>query len=420
MNIKQVKKLNIPLAPGCYQFFNIKKEILYIGKAAKLKSRVLSYWRPGTELSIIKQKMVKEIDKIKIIECTSEMEALLLEANLIKKHRPHYNILMRDDKRYAYIKVSTEEKWPKIHQTRKIDNAGTFFGPFTSGIAIKTILKTLRDIWPHRSCRIMPKKPCLYYHINKCPGMCAGYISEDEYKKTINKILKFLSGNLNNEIKKIKTKIELLKKENNQEKANKLKYELINTEKILNQTQIISKMDKFTSDVIELAKILNLKKIPKRIEGYDIAHTFGKEIVGSMVVFENGEANKNEYRKFKIKNNREEINDTKMLKEIIMRRFNNDWKKPDLILVDGGKAQLNATISALQKSKINCLAMSISKGKGLRSAIAPDRLYFPKEKEPLILNLNSPALHILKRIRDEAHRFAIEFHKKRRSKLFMQ
>ena len=419
MDLSAVKELNIPQSPGCYKYFNNKDKIIYIGKAANLRSRVFSYWRKSTDHSGMKQKMMKEINKVKIIECSSEMEALLLEANLIKKHKPHYNILMRDDKRYGYIKISTEEAWPRIYQTRTIDNTGTYFGPFTSGEGIKIILKELRNIWPYRTCRALPKRACLYYHINKCPGMCNNHITKTEYKKTITKIIEFLDGGQKRIIKNLESVIKRKElKTNNPETPTtliNLKHELFLIKKILEETRLLSKMDKFAADVIELAKILGLKKVPKRIEGYDIAHIFGKNIVGSMVVFEDGEPNKNEYRKFKIKDATDEINDTKMLKEVLERRLNNDWPLPDLILVDGGKAQLNAINIILKKFKLNILAISISKGKGLRSAAAPDRLHFTGEIKPLELNLNSPALHILKRIRDESHRFAITFHRKTRS-----
>ncbi|MBL7057779.1 excinuclease ABC subunit UvrC [Patescibacteria group bacterium] len=417
MNLAQIKKISIPTTPGCYQYLNSKKEIIYVGKAANLKSRIFSYWHTSANHSLMKQKMMQEIKEVKIIECDSEMEALLLEANLIKKIQPYYNILLRDDKRYSYIKISTEEEWPRIFQTRTIDNSGRYFGPFTSGEAVKIILKTLQDIWPYRSCRALPKKPCLYFHINRCPGMCANHTTPDKYKKTVNKIISFLNGEQKKIIKSYESKIKKQKSGDNFEKLNR---ELFLIKKILEETKLLSKMDKFSADVVELAKILGLKKIPKRIEGYDIAHIFGRDIVGSMVVFENGEPNKNEYRKFKIKEAQDEINDTKMLKEILTRRFNHDWAPPDLILVDGGKGQLNAIISILNKLKLGTLAISISKGKGLRSAAAPDRLYFPGQSQPLELNLNSPALHILKRIRDESHRFAIEYHRKIRGKRILQ
>ena len=196
-----------------------------------------------------------------------------------------------------------------------------------------------------------------------------------------------------------------------------MKYQLLNINKILLEANPIGLGDKYAADVIELAKVLGLKKVPQRIEGYDIANIFGREAVGSMVVFEDGAPNKSEYRKFKI--GQFKANDVKMLKEVISRRLNNDWQLPDLIIIDGGKGQLNAVLSILKKNKLDIPTISISKGKGMRSASAPDKLFFPKEKKPLELSLNSPALHLLKRVRDEAHRFAITYHRKLRKKKFL-
>jgi len=450
-HVDQLKKLNIPKSPGCYQFLDKLGKIIYIGKAANLQSRVFSYWQKSSNHSPAKYSMMKQICKIEWIETESEIEALLLEANLIKKHQPQYNIVMRDDKRYVYIKVSTEEDWPRVFMSRQIDKSGRYFGPFVSTENVKMILKVIRKIWPYRSCRALPKgeKACLYYSLNKCPGMCINKISHKEYKSTIKHIINFLEkGKINQ------------------------KLDDINIKNILAQANPISLSNKYAADVIELAKVLGLKKVPQRIEGYDIANIFGKAAVGSMVVFNDGTPNNSEYRKFKIKIGQGEANDVKMLKEVLIRRFNkrprqnnsytcitsscrlylknpskypdtlqnfsnkpdinlcakcksyfvadtNNWLLPDLIIVDGGKGQLNAALSVLKKAKLDIPTISISKGRGLRSSVAPDKLFFPGEKKPLELSLNSPALHLLKRVRDEAHRFAISYHRKLRKKSFL-
>ncbi|MCX6799683.1 MAG: GIY-YIG nuclease family protein, partial [Candidatus Falkowbacteria bacterium] len=312
MNLEKLKKLNIPEIPGCYQYFNTQGEIIYIGKAANLKSRIFSYWQKNSDLSLLKTKMLEEIERIKWIDCGSEMEALLLEANLVKKNQPSYNILLRDDKRFAYIKISNEEVWPRIYSTRSLDKSGHYFGPFTSGESIKIILKAIRRIWPYRSCRTLPKRPCLYYHVAKCPGMCANHITPADYQKIIKKIITFLEGGQRQIISQYEAQIVKLIKSKKAQEAETLIHELFNIKKILEQTNLISKMEKFSSDVIELAKVIGLSKIPQRIEGYDIAHIFGKSTVGSMVVFEKGEHNTNEYKKFKLENANREIDDTKM------------------------------------------------------------------------------------------------------------
>jgi len=428
MNLKKLKQLNIPKSPGCYKFKDKNSEIIYIGKASDLRSRILSYWRKSAEHSPAKYSMLKQVEKVKWIETDSEIEAMLLEANLIKKYQPQYNVVFRDDKRFIYIKIATEDNWPRISITRKLDKSGKYFGPFASTEAVKQTLRAIRKIWPFRTCARLPKKTCLYYRINKCPGMCENKISSANYNKIIQQIIYFLAGKKNKIIRKIKEqiknhelkmhshKIGSVKYNNLQDKFKYLKYQLFNLNKTLEYTNILSLGEKYATDVVELAKLITLPRVPQRIEGYDISNIFGKQAVGSMVVFSQGEANKNEYRKFKIKIGQGEANDVRMLKEVLLRRFNNDWPQPDLIIIDGAKAQLNTTLRVLKKIKLKIPTIAISKNKGLRSANAPDKLFFPGEKKPLELPLASPALHLIKRVRDEAHRFAISYHRQLRKK----
>ncbi|MDD5291481.1 MAG: excinuclease ABC subunit UvrC [Patescibacteria group bacterium] len=425
MDINGIKKLNIPASPGCYQFLDKAGKIIYIGKAANLKNRVLSYWQKSADLTPAKEAMLLEVKKIKWVETESEIEALLLEANLIKKHQPKFNVVLRDDKRFTYIKISTEEDWPRVFMTRKLEKSGRYFGPFTSVQAVGETLRIIRKIWPFRSCRRLPKKVCLYFRIGKCPGVCEAKISKNEYKKIIRQISLFLEGR----------KKEVVKQMGGEIKRNKdntfLKYQLLSLNKILAHANILSLGDKYAADVIELAKILSLPKVPERIEGYDISNIFGREAVGSMAVFSGGEPEKNEYRKFKIKINPGLANDVGMLKEVLERRFKHtspptpllnrrgeNWPLPDLIIIDGGKAQLNMALRILKKFKLDISAIAVSKGEGRRSAQAPDKIFFAGEGKPLELPLASPALHIIKRVRDEAHRFAIAYHRKLRKKAF--
>ncbi|MDD5527447.1 MAG: excinuclease ABC subunit UvrC [Patescibacteria group bacterium] len=426
MNLDKVKKLNIPTGPGSYQYYNKASTIIYVGKAANLRSRVLSYWRESSDLAPDKRQMLAEIREIKWVETDTEIEALLLEANLVKKYQPKYNVMLKDDKRYAYIKISLEDQWPRVFLTREIDKQGKYFGPFLSAESVKEVLKIIRYIWPFRSCSTLPRRACLYYRIGKCPGMCQYPIDHSEYLKTVSEITSFLEGrrreverNLKLEIRKLESSANRTEMEEN--KLAMLNYRLFSLEKVLANSRILTVGEKYAADVIELAKTLNLPKIPQRIEGYDISNIFGKEAVGSMVVFAAGEPEKNEYRKFKIKGLtaqgiRLKADDTGMLKEILERRFHNDWPRPDLIIVDGGKGQLNACLSILKKLKLDIPIIAVSKGEGLRSAHAPDKIFFPGMRTPLLLPLASPSLHIIKRVRDEAHRFAIGFHRQRRSK----
>ena len=439
MNLTQLKQLDIPRSPGCYFFLDKQNTIIYIGKAADLRSRVLSYWQKGAGHTPAKYSMLKRVADIQWTPVDTEIEALLLEANLIKKHQPPYNVALRDDKRYIYIKISTEETWPRVYMTRTIEQSGKYFGPFTSAEAVKQTLKVIRQIWPYRSCRTIPKRACLYYRINKCPGMCEGHISQKEYQKIINQISLFLEGKKQKVIKEIQKELKQLKKERNKNEVTKpnldtritsYEYMLNNINRVLEHTNILSLMDKYASDVVELAKLLQLPRIPERIEGYDISNLpggrVGSQAVGSMVVFHKGEPNKDQYRKFKIRAQSGKRGDTQMLEEMLDRRLsklenpegNDKWPEPDLIIIDGGKQQLNTTLKVLKRYSLNIPAISISKGEGMRSSQAPDKIFFPGKSTPLQLPLNSPALHVIKRVRDEAHRFAIEYHRKLRSKKY--
>ncbi len=434
LNIEQIKKFNIPKAFGSYQFYDKQGGLLYIGKAIDLQARVKSYFSKSTMHTPAKQAMVKEIAKIKWIEVDSEIEALLLEANLIKKYQPSYNIDLRDDKRYSYIKVSTEEEFPRVFLTRQITQSGTYFGPFVSAMAVRETLKAMRKIWSFRTCAHLPKKACLYYRINKCPGMCEYPETSNKYQKTIKQIILFLQGKKRKIIKNWKLEIRKLEKIAKQRSLSEteenilasLKFEMKNINYVLEHCNILGLIDKYAADVVELAKVLSLPKVPERIEGYDISNIFGRDAVGSMVVFKSGEPDKSEYRKFKIKLSEDQASDTFMLKEVLERRIKrstgdnknnkNYWPLADLIIIDGGKGQLNVVVKILKKFKLDIPVIAVSKGQGLRGANAPDKIFFPGEKEALKLPLASPALHIVKRVRDEAHRFAIRYHRELRSR----
>lgn len=428
-----VKKLNIPTTPGCYQFYNARNEIIYIGKAANLKARVLSYWQKSAAHTPVKNKMLVEIVKIKWLAAESEIEALLLESNLVKKYQPEYNVLLRDDKRFAYIKISTGDEIPGVFITRIIDKSGRYFGPFPSALAARETIRAVRRIWPYCTERKIKNRPCFYYHLGCCPGICACVIGRAEYlKRVIKPLTLFFEGKKKSVIKNLEARIKKLEKDNSDEaELLRLKYELANMKQVLAGSRVLSVHEKYANDAVELAKLLNLPKILDRIEGYDIANIFGREAVGSMVVFSAGEPDKNEYRKFKIKIGQGQANDVGMLKEVLERRFKHStpinkggeggfWPLPDLIVIDGGKAQINMAVRVLKKCKLDIPAIAISKGLGLRSAAAPDKLFFPGQVKPLELPLASPALHLIKRVRDEAHRFAIGYHRKLRDKDFLK
>lgn len=446
----------LPDRPGCYQFFNRRGQIIYIGKAVNLKKRVFSYWQKNSQLTPAKQRMVGEIARVKWIEVDSGIEALLLEANLIKKHQPFYNIEQRDDKRFVYINVSLNDEAPGVFVTRRLAKSGKYFGPFVNSLAARETVKTLRKIWPFCLERRVGWRPCFYYQIGRCAGVCGGKISPAAYRRqVIRPIVLFLEGKKTQIISKLRVSISRLEqkvrsKNNSAEDSEellKLKGRLKNMQEVLTNARVLSVGEKYAADVTELAKILSLPRAPERIEGYDLSNIFGQAAVGSLAVFRNGEPDKNEYRKFKIKASAGSVKrgDTHMLTEILARRLRHSvatnpsaaalsisphhptrsksgediWPWPDLIIVDGGKAQLNAAVKVLRRFKADIPILAVSKGEGLRSAAAPDKIFFPEQKEPLSLPLNSPALHLIKRVRDEAHRFAIGYHRSLRRRKFL-
>lgn len=424
MTLDDVKKLEIPKEPGSYQYYNAKGELIYIGKAVDLRSRVLSYWRVGTVHTPAKARMVKEIARIKWIVTDSEIEALLLEANLVKKFQPHYNIDLRDDKRFSYVHISVEDEIPGIFLTRTIGKSGRYFGPFVNALAIKETLKALRKIWPYCSMKKIQKKPCFYYQIGRCLGPCGQKVTRQEYMdKVVKPLILFFEGKKDSVLKEWRREKKAYEKAGKLEDVARIDYYLAQMEQVLENTKVLSVAEKYASDTVELAKLMGWPKPPDRIEGYDISNNFGREAVGSLVVFRDGEPDKSQYRKFKIRLEKE-ITDRKkgdvwMLLEMLERRFAHDWPLPDLIVIDGGKAQVNMGVKLLKKLKLEIPLLGISKGEGLRSAKAPDKLYFPGEAKPLELPLASPALHLIKRVRDEAHRFAITYHRDLRSRKFL-
>jgi excinuclease ABC subunit C len=430
--LDKAKQFDIPKLPGSYQFYDAAGKLLYVGKAANLKSRVLSYWQKSTDHSPAKAAMVKEVAEIKWIETDSEIEALLLESNLIKKYQPPFNVLLRDDKRFAYVKVSLDDEIPGVFVTRTIDKAGKYYGPFVSSGALKETLKTIRKIWPYCTTRKPQPKPCFYHQVGRCIGICGGVVTKKEYlDKVIRPIMLFFEGKKEKIIRDYEKQAASDRKalaglEEGSEQYDKLQadlgyceFQILNMKQVLAHANILGILDKYATDVVELAKVLGLPKTPVRIEGYDISNIFGQEAVGSMVVFAEGEPDKGEYRKFKIKVGQGQASDTRMLKEVLERRLNNDWPLPDLIVVDGGKGQLNIISAILKKNNLDIPIIAISKGEGLRSGIAPDKLFFPGQKQALELPLASPALHLIKRVRDEAHRFAITYHRDLRSKSWL-
>ncbi len=394
----------LPDTPGVY-VFKRGGEILYIGKATSLRDRVRSYFRQDiveTRSPLI-SKMLGEFDMIDHIKTDSVLEALVLEAHLIKKHQPPANIKEKDNKSFNFV-VITKEKYPcvLVLRGRELLNSHFLkdkeyeisysFGPFPNGSQLKEAMKIVRKMFPFRDkCEPLSGKPCFNRQIGLCPGVCTGEISESDYKKQIENIILFFEGNKKKIIKNLEKEMKVCAKERNFEKAGSIKKTIFT----LNHIQDISLIK-------EEAKI---SESSFRIESYDIAHMSGQNVVGVMTVVEDGEVKNSDYRKFKIREN-PGINDTKALAEVLTRRFGHiEWRFPDLIVVDGGVAQKNAVSKILKNNHQNIPVVSVVKDERHRpKEILGDKKWLKYEREILLSN-------------SEAHRYAIGFHKQLRGKI---
>lgn len=421
------KILKLPEKPGVYAFKN-KGEFLYIGKSGDIKQRVKNHFQ---QTSYKDGLFVDKVKRVGIIETDSEIEALILEAKLIKKHQPKFNVLWRDDKNYFYIGI-TKENYPRVfitHQTKKLKGEPEikYIGPFVDGSALKTTLKTLRKVFPYRSCKKLPKRPCLWYQLRRCPAPCllksskvGKEISDSlkmkkELQKNIKNLTQILKGKKRKVFKNLKKQMKKASKEKDFERAAKIRDKIHALERIISHAKVISISPSFKSNwkkaKKELRKLTNKEGRLTRIEGCDVSNIQGKKATGSMVTFIKGKPNKGFYRKFKIKVT-EKPNDIAMIKETIRRRLKHrEWGFPDLILVDGGKAQLNAALSEINKAKTEKIIKVISLAK------KENKLFVENKKNPLLLkNLAREVSNLILQIRDESHRFALKYHKKLRKK----
>jgi len=393
--------------PGVYIMKNAKGEILYIGKAGNLKRRVSSYFLRPNNIRI--ETMVSHIQSIETRETDSALEALILESALIKKHQPPFNIREKDDTSFLYV-VITREQFPRVLLVRGKDlNSikGLTFGPYVSSSSIKEALKILRKIFQwnaHQPEKIgIYKKPCFEYEIGLCPGTCVGSVDVGEYKKTIKKLILLFEGKKDLIIDELEKEMKLASKELKFELANKLKKQIFALTHIRDTALIAS--DNFQFSIFNFQ---SNSQTSLRIEGFDISNISGTSAVGSMVVFVNGIPIKDQYKKFKIKTV-EGPNDVRMLREVLMRRFKHaEWRFPQCILIDGGKPQVNEAIRTLKVMNISIPVVGIAKGKKRDKnefiGLIPEGI----EEKTLIA------------IRDEAHRFAIKYHKELRAIKMME
>ena len=527
----------LPTNPGVYLMKNEQAKIIYVGKAINLKNRVKSYFQSSKNHSPKVKSMVEKISDFEYIITANEIEALILECNLIKKYRPKYNISLRDDKTYPYIKVTLNEDYPTVSITRKILKDGAkYFGPYTSAGAVHEVLNLLKKLFQIRSCRQMnTKRPCLEFHIKRCLAPCTGRVAKSEYREMIKSLCLFLEGRNEVVLKELTNRMQIAAENFQFELAAKLRDQVLAIEKISAKQNIIigssdqdiiglarkadeaciqiffirsgkmigrdhfllngtedetdsallnafleqyynkatfipkeillpaeieneeilsawlsqkkngkvsfglpqrgvkkemvlmandnavvvleeqmiknsAGLEQTVGAMKDLGRYLRMEKELKRIECFDISHIQGSETVASMVVFSNGAPDKQEYRRYKLKSVEGKPDDFKSMQEVVGRRYRqSDGIMPDLIIIDGGKGQLNSAleiIRALGHYQIPVVGL----------AKQFEYVFLEGQSEPVILPPNSKALYLIQRIRDEAHRFAITYHRKLRHK----
>lgn len=537
MSTKVKTAEDLPQKPGIYIMKDSDDNIIYIGKSKSLRSRVKSYFKDKYDASKTKM-LMSHFNSLEYIITDSEKEALILEANLIKKHRPKYNIRLKDDKRYPYVKI-TDEKFPRLIITRNIEKTGSYFGPFTDVGSVRQTVKFLKSLFKIRTCRRMGD-PCLNWQIDLCYGPCGGNISEKKYKKLINKIDLFFQGKYIEIIKNLEKEMKQASKDFNFEKAAVLRDQMASIAEVM-EKQFVDFRDELDQDVIamsfdgdsavvvvfsirngkingkddflmsgaknnknnevisafiqqyysisryvpkeiileerikdgeerriiidwlsdlrgeeveltvpldgsklrlirmvmknaeiikkqkrkmknamiELKKYLKLPKLPRIIEGYDVSNISGKLAVGSKISFLDSKPNKKQYKRFKLET--PGPNDYEMMRELLNRRFKplkecfDEYKEtkkceePDLIVIDGGKGQLGIVTEVLKKYNLEHIPI-------IGLAKEYEEIFMPQNQAPIVIPRYNEGFHLLQRVRDESHRFAVTYHRKLRSK----
>ena len=518
----QEKLKTLPEEPGVYLMKDIRGKIIYVGKARVLKNRVRQYFQSNKNHGAKVKAMVAKIADFETIVTATEVEALILECNLIKKYRPRYNISLKDDKSYPYLKLTLAEDFPRIVLTRRVIQDGSrYFGPYTSGLAVKETLQLLKKIFPLRTCKTFAKRPCLEFHIKRCLAPCVNKISREDYMHFVKDAEKFLEGRTAQIEREISNRMDAAAEALNFELAARLRDILAAIRKVKEKQKIVT--DSGDADAIGLARLdgetcaqiffiregkvtgrenfllngtddesdekiltefikqyysrarisaaeillpaqladddlkilsewlgvklitpkrgvkrslvematenairnlelgmrnevaleelknfLNLPRLPKRMECFDISHIQGAETVASMVVFENGSPDKKNYRRYKIRSTEGKPDDFLSMREVTSRRYSATDNLPDLIVIDGGIGQLNSALEIIRGAGHNVPVVGLAKQFEL--------IFVEGSPVPVELPKDSQALKLMQRIRDEAHRFAITYHRKLRRK----
>jgi len=395
----------LPKTAGVYLFYE-GSDLIYIGKAINIKDRAKNHFQQPSYRDNL---FIEKVSRIDFINTNSEIEALVLEANLIKKHLPKFNVVWKDDKNYFYVCITKDERPVVFITHQKNDARAKYIGPFIEGTPLKKTLKYLRRVFPFYTAARHSARLCQWCHLDLCPGPNPNLL---EYKKNLKKLTLILQGQRPRVLSDLKKEMESFSKAGKFEEAAKVRDKMLALERILEHTHVIEQnLEARSWNLVEkqLQEIIGVKTPISKIECYDISNIQGKNAVGSMVVFVDGVPDKSQYRKFKIRM-KNEPNDIAMLSEIISRRLNNtQWPYPEVMLIDGGIAQLNIAIKA--KSGENIKIISIAKGK-------QELLIEGKPKLPL-KDLPQEIYNLVKHLDDEAHRFAITYHKKLRKRALL-
>ncbi|MFA5115786.1 MAG: excinuclease ABC subunit UvrC [Candidatus Omnitrophota bacterium] len=398
---------SLPNLPGVYIFKDKDARILYVGKARSLKKRVQSYFNRPVNAKT--QVLVSKIEKLDYLLTDSEAQALVKEAALIKEYLPPYNISLKDDKSFPYICLSREDlPFVRICRKKKKTPDLDYFGPYPNVKLLRQAYKVIRRIFTFRTCLNMPSKPCLYYRIHLCPAPCAGKISYAGYRRIIGNIRMFLNGKQEALADALSRQMHEAAKEHKYETAASLRDQLGALAQVSYSSPSLSQSIRESE---ELKIALGLKKRPQRIEAFDVSNISGQQSCASMVSFYEGRPDKNNYRRFRIKTV-SGPDDYRSLQEAIFRRYRRLIEEgaafPDLIVIDGGKGQLGAAQAVLDELKAYIPAIGIAKEN--------EEIFSSSTGRGLRLGMDSPALHLIQRARDEAHRFAVAYHRVLRRK----
>lgn len=411
MREKLLQKLKtLPASPGVYFHKGTNGEVIYVGKAAVLKNRVRQYFH-HTQKDPKTEALVREIADTDWIVVDTEMDALFLESEMIKRYMPKWNILLRDDKTVSYVRIDLKSEVPYVSFTRTPqDDGATYVGPFYGKTAVAQALRILRKVFPYYDKPYDGKKT-LNTDLGLTPGIEIGKTTPAEYKKNLRKLRLYLEGGRHKLMNDLEKQMQTAAKAENFEEAAELRKQLFGLREL--QKKIVFSDKEFldiSSDqaLSDLQSILHLPEPPKRIEGYDISHQSGTNVVGSMVVFTNGASDRSEYRKFKLRHQKND--DTANLCEVVERRLKHDeWPFPDLVILDGGIGQVNAVKDLLIAKNIAVIGRDKS-GDHTRNAAV--RIVVPThgEFQEVTLAPDSHVAKLIARIDDEAHRFAITYH----------